>query len=210
MSEHAAATGGSGLLILGFGGHGRSVADVALAAGFTSLRFVDAAARPGEQFLSFDVVREMGTLPTDWKWIAAAGEHVRRSAQLADPHLDPARLASVVSPHAHVSSAATIGRGTFVGHFVQVGPRASVGAGCILNNGAIVEHDCIVGDLTHVSVNATVAGATRIGARVFVGAGAVVIDSISVADDIVIGAGATVVHDLGEAGVYAGTPARRL
>lgn len=200
----------AGLLILGFGGHGRSVADIALAAGYRTLRFVDETAQPGEHFLTFPIVRAIGDLPADWAWFAASGDGARRFAQIADRHLDHARLATIVSPLAHVSDSVTIGRGTIVGHFAHVGPRSHIGEGCILNTAAIVEHDCVVGAFSHVSVNATLAGGARVGSRVFVGAGAVVIDSIAVADDVVIGAGATVVCDIAEPGTYAGTPATRL
>lgn len=200
----------AGLLILGFGGHGRSVADVALAVGYAELRFVDESAQPGEHFLSFPVGLEVGHLPAAWRWFAASGDAVRRSAQIHKGGLDPALLATLVSPRAHVAKGAAIGRGTVVGHFAHVGPRARVGEGCILNTAAIVEHDCVVGAFSHVSVNATLAGSACIGSRVFVGAGAVVIDSVSVADDVIIGAGATVVREIAEAGTYAGTPARRL
>jgi UDP-N-acetylbacillosamine N-acetyltransferase len=40
----------TGLLILGFGGHARSVADVAIASGITQLCFIDANAKPNESF----------------------------------------------------------------------------------------------------------------------------------------------------------------
>jgi len=44
------------LLILGFGGHARSVADVALSSGMPCLRFYDVSARVGEQFNDFPAI----------------------------------------------------------------------------------------------------------------------------------------------------------
>ena len=38
----------------------------------------------------------------------------------------------------------------------------------IINTGATVEHDCVVGDFSHVAVNATLCGAVSLGQASFV------------------------------------------
>jgi sugar O-acyltransferase (sialic acid O-acetyltransferase NeuD family) len=201
------------LVILGCGGHARSVADVALAAGYRRLLFLDDHARPGERLLGHPVERELPrTMPGDWRWIAAAGDNVLRARQLAacECAWRPGALATLVAPTASIGAGACIGAGSFIAHHAHVGPLAQVGAGVIVNTGAIVEHDCVVGDHAHVSVNATVAGKSRIGARCFICAGSTVIDGISIGDDITLGAGAVAIASLEMAGTYVGQPARRL
>jgi len=197
----------TGLYILGFGGHARSVADIAMAAGVQELVFVDPAATPGASFAGFPAVTEIpGCLPEGWGILPAIGDNHRRRAACDGV----AALATVISPDASIGVAASIGSGTVVARHAHIGPNARVGLGVIVNTGAVVEHDCEVGDFTHVAVNATVAGSCRIGANVMIGAGATVIDGISICDNAVIGAGAVVVGDLTEQGVYVGTPARRI
>lgn len=196
----------SGLYVLGFGGHARSVADVALAAGVKGLLFVDPNAMPDEEFAGFAVVSSMPhPASVDWKVFSALGDNLRRKQAL-----DNVALPSVVlvSPTATIGRLAELGEGTFVGHHAHVGPAARVGRGAIINTGAIVEHECDVGAFSHISVNAAVAGRSRIGANVVVGAGATVIDGIRVCDNVVIGAGATVVDHIVATGTYVGTPAR--
>jgi len=198
-----------GLLILGFGGHARSVADVALAAGFQSLLFIDENARPGEHFLNHPAQREFGgELPKEWSCIAAAGDNRRRAAQIASVRSSGWPLATLIAPTATIGAGAKVAAGCFVAHHAHVGPMASVGAGTIVNTGAIVEHECVIGDYAHVSVNAVVAGRSRLGRHVFLGAGATVIDGVSVADDITIGAGGVVHASLERPGTYVGVPAR--
>ena len=46
--------------------------------------------------------------------------------------------------------------------------------------------------------------------EVFLGIGTAVIPSVSIASNTVIGAGATVIENIDNAGVYVGTPARRI
>lgn len=199
---------GPPLLILGFGGHARSVGDLALACGRQRLLFLDPQAKKGESFAGFEAVAALPSkLTGTWAAFPAAGENRRRERQCAET---PFVLTTLVAPSAGIGVEARLGVGTLVARNAHVGPLAEIGVGVILNTGCIVEHECVVGDFSHVSVNATLAGRGRIGRRVLVGAGAVVIDGISVCDDVVIGAGAVVVDDIDESGVYVGVPARRV
>ena len=80
----------------------------------------------------------------------------------------------------------------------------------IVNHGAVVDHDCVVGEFSHIAPHAALGGAVQVGRHVLVGGGATVLPGLRIADDVVIGAGAVVCDDLLHAGVYAGVPARRL
>lgn len=84
---------------------------------------------------------------------------------------------------------------------------ASIGSGCIINMSAVVEHECVVGDFTHVSVNSKVAGRSTIGTYGFIGAGAIVIDGIRICNNITIGAGSVMIRDVDYSGVYVGSSA---
>lgn len=202
---------GKGLVVFGFGGHARSVADIALSAGYASLMFIDANARENENFLGHPVLRHLPpTFPAGWSCIAASGDNLVRSRQIKSIQESGWPLATLIAPTASVGAGASIGPGTVVAHHAHVGPLAKVGTGVIVNTGAIVEHDCVVGDFVHVSVNATAAGRVRLGDFVFLGAGATVIDGSSVGKEITVGAGAVVTRPLEIPGTYVGVPAVRL
>jgi sugar O-acyltransferase (sialic acid O-acetyltransferase NeuD family) len=194
------------LLVLGFGGHARSVGDVALAAGVKRLLFVDPQTRPNESFAGFPVHAKLRRdLAGDWWAFSALGDNGLREQQCVSA---PFPLATLISPDATIGIEVEIGPGTFVARKAHVGPLAKIGTGVILNTGSIVDHESIVGDYTHISVNSTVAGRCRIGRHVMLGAGAVVIDNVSICDDVIVGAGAAVVTDITESGTYVGIPAR--
>ena len=198
----------SSLVLLGFGGHARSVADVALAAGFGRLLFVDENAQAGETFLGFPVQGLMPSPSDGWVYMPCAGDNQRRLSQIRLIASAGLPLATVVSEKATIGHGAAIGPGCFVGHHAHVGPLASLGAGCIVNTGAIVEHDCVVGDCSHVSIRSCMAGRSKLGNCVFLGAGAVVIDGVSIAGGVIIGAGGVVVAAIDSPGVYVGVPVR--
>jgi sugar O-acyltransferase (sialic acid O-acetyltransferase NeuD family) len=203
-----------GLLILGCGGHARSVADVALAIGYRRLLFIDDNARPGEQILGHPVQCELPrALPDSWGWIAAAGDNRVRQEQseaIGEGPWPADAMASVIAPSATIGAGAILGAGAFVGHHAHIGPMARLGTGVIVNTSAIVEHDCMIADYAHVSVHATVAGKSRVGCRTFICTGSTVIDGICIGDDIILGAGAVAVVSLDRAATYVGVPARML
>ena len=200
----------AGLLFLGYGGHARSVADVALSLGIPRLAFVEPAAAAGESFLGHPVGTALpALLEPGWACYPAAGDNRRRAAQVAEIRARGWPLASVVSPRATLGHGSLLGEGCFVGHQAHIGPLARIGEGCIVNSGAIVEHDVTLGRYVHVSVGTTVAGRATIGDFCFLGAGSTVIDKLRVAADVMLGAGAVAVRDIDEAGTWIGVPARR-
>jgi sugar O-acyltransferase (sialic acid O-acetyltransferase NeuD family) len=199
------------LLLYGFGGHARSVGDVALRAGYTSLVFVDAQARVGETFCGHPVVAEFSKVQGEWyEAIATSGNAELREQQCAQLQSLGFELTSIVSPLGSVARNAEIGEGSFVGHHAHVGPAAQIGRGAIVNTGAVVEHDALVGEFAHVSVNAALAGRACLGRFSMLGAGATVIDGVRVGDHATVGAGAVVTSDIRLPGVYAGVPCRPL
>ncbi|HYD61499.1 MAG TPA: acetyltransferase [Noviherbaspirillum sp.] len=200
-----------GLVIFGFGGHARSVADIALATGYKEFLFIDDNARAGETFLGHPVLRQLpGAFPEGWSCFAASGDNRTRARQIASILESGWPLVTLIAPTASIGAGAAIGTGSIVAHHAHVGPMAKVGSGAIINTGAIVEHECIVGDFVHVSVNATAAGRSSLGDFVFLGASATVIDGTSVGREIIVGAGSLVVRDLEAPGTYIGVPAKRL
>lgn len=199
----------NGLVILGFGGHARSVANVALSIGFESLLFIDENARDLETFLNFRVLKHIpDDVPSDWLFMPAAGDNQKRQLQTEFILTNKRKLATLVSKSAIIGVGAKLSPGCFAAHFSHVGSMASIGVGSIVNTGAVIEHECLLGDYSHASVNSTVAGRSNLGSRVFLGAGATVIDGVSVAADTVIGAGAVVVKSIKDAGTYVGVPAK--
>ena len=200
-----------GLCVLGFGGHARSVMDVALAVGINDFLFVDANAALGESLLGFPTLTTFpDSLPSGWAVFPAAGANERRSEQVEWTLRAGYPLATLVAPSASVGAGSALGPGCFVGHHAHVGPMARIGAGCIVNTGAVVEHEAVVSDFSHVSVNAVVAGRSRIGRLVMVGAGATVLDGLSIVDSVTIGGGGVVHRSIDLPGVYVGVPVRRV
>lgn len=197
-----------GLLIFGFGGHARSVAEVAMASGIVDFCFVDPNARENESFLGFPVIKQWdGDLPDEWLAFSAAGDNVLRQQDCERTKALGWQLATLIAPSAIIGVGSSIAEGCMVAHNTYIGPMASIGFASIINTGAIVEHECKIGSFVHISVNATVAGRSAIGDYSFIGAGATVIDRINICKDVTVGAGSVVIRNIDGPGVYVGSPA---
>lgn len=113
-------------------------------------------------------------------------------------------------PSAVVSKTATIGLSTYIGKNACMNALAVIGKGSVLNTGAIVEHECKIGDFTHIGPGTVLCGNVEIGHRSFIGANSVVRQNIKINSDITVGAGSTVVKTLDSPSVYFGNPAKQI
>src|SRR5262245_60166518 len=103
-----------GLVILGFGGHARSVAAVALSSGFRSLLFVDENAEEGEAFLSFPTTRRLEEFPKGWVCIPGVGDNRKRAEQCKFASSMGWPLGRVIAKNATIDVNATVSIGCFV------------------------------------------------------------------------------------------------
>lgn len=119
------------------------------------------------------------------------------------------KLPIIVSPHAYVSRNVNIAEGTVIMHGAVINTGAKVGRNCIVNTGAIIEHETKVGDHTHVSTGSIINGQCNTGNNVFVGSKAIISNNIQIPDKTIIGAGCVIVKSILESGTYVGIPAQK-
>jgi sugar O-acyltransferase (sialic acid O-acetyltransferase NeuD family) len=196
------------LYLLGGGGHARVVHDALRAAGTSISGVVD----PNKAETSFYGTPMTPDLPRAGEFIVTVGQ-VRATQQreriwneAIAAGLTPAR--AFIEDGAIVVSGVSIGGGTVVLAGGYVGVGTEIGVNCILNHCALIEHDCVIGEHTHVSPGAVIGGGVRVGRRAHIGMGAVLRQGISVGDDATVGAGAVVVDDVGSGATVVGVPAR--
>ena len=198
----------SKFILLGAGGHARSVADVILSSyKKPEIIFFDSNAKTKGSLYGFEVVN---TFPANFKEpiiIAIGDNHIRKRIFDKSSGL---KFGTVISSRAYISERSKIGEGVFIGNFSHVGPEAEIGDNTILNNNVIIEHEVKIGKHCHVAPNAAISGRCVLGDLVFVGVGATIINNINICSNVTIGAGATVKDHITEPGTYVGTPARKI
>ena len=199
------------LFIIGAGGHGKVVADIAENMQcYDEIFFLDDARAPGEICGSFEV---WGSIPDGMQHIpesdffVAIGNASVRKKITEDLERAGANIPILIHPKAVIARDCLIGAGTVVMAGTVINSGCRIGKGVIVNTAASVDHDNVIGDFSHISVGAHLAGTVYIGEKVWIGIGATVSNNLSITDDVMIGAGAVVICDIEESGTYIGVPA---
>ncbi len=197
------------LIIVGAGGYGKVVADIALKTGYTDLAFVDDNVEGN--WLQFPIVGTCESLKAldDGKtdFVIAIGNNAIRQ-KIATAYDLP--WATLVHPSAQIGIATALGEGSVVMANAVINAGATVGKHCIINTGAIIEHDNAIEDFVHISPNAALGGTVRVGKGTHIGIGATVKNNIDICENCIIGAGAMVGKNLTEATTYIGLPAKKM
>jgi len=111
---------------------------------------------------------------------------------------------AIVSPSSDIGKSVQLLAGAIIGAF------ASLGDYVIINSGANVDHDCVIGKGSHLAPMAALAGEVVVGENVFIGTNATVLPRIKIEDQALIGAGAVVTKNIPRGAIVAGNPARGL
>jgi sugar O-acyltransferase (sialic acid O-acetyltransferase NeuD family) len=120
------------------------------------------------------------------------------------------RWASVVHPHAVVSSDVQIGAGAFIASCATVQPESRIGRFASLRAGAMLGHHCVVEDHAYVGPNATMCGRSKLDVGSHLGPGAVLLDSRTMGMFSVAGIAAAVTKSVPDYWVVFGNPAIRV
>lgn len=191
------------LIIIGAGGHGRVVADIARKIGYEQIAYLDDTQKDGVTGPVSDYVCYLDNA----FFFVAIGDNSIREKLMRELQNNGANLASLIHPNAVISENVRIGEGTAIMAGAVVNTGTVIGDGVIINTCASVDHDCRIDDFVHVAVGAHVCGTVHVGARTWIGAGATVINNIDICASCMIGAGAVVTKNIKDAGVYIGIPA---
>ncbi len=196
------------LIIIGAGGHGKVVADIAKKNGYNNIAFLD----DRESMTECNGYKVIGSTDQydkyDCDFFVAIGNATTREKIILKLLNGNKSVSTLIHPDAVIGENVKIGVGTVIMAGAVINPATIIGDGCIINTCASVDHDNNIGDYVHVSVGAHTAGTVTIDNYSWVGIGAVISNNISICSNCMIGAGAVVVNNLTESGTYIGVPAK--
>lgn len=116
---------------------------------------------------------------------------------------------TVIAPSAIVTDNSKIGDGCAIMSKTVIN-RSVLGHHCVVNTGAIIEHDCRIKSNTFIGPGTIICGEVEIGNDAFIGAGAIIRNGIKICDSASIGMGAVVTTDISSPGIYIGNPAKKM
>ncbi len=201
------------LLIIGAGGHGKVVADIALKMDrWDYIAFLDDN-DDIKTSMGIEVIgksADMFRYIKDYDIFVAIGNNETRKVIQEKLEVEGASIPVLIHPDAIIGEKVEINAGTVVMAGVVVNCCTIIGKGCIINTGTTIDHDNVIEDYVHISPGVHTAGAVRIGKGTWLGIGSIVSNNIKSTSDCTIGAGSVVVRDIDKSGTYVGVPARRI
>ena len=159
------------LLIIGAGGHGKVVKEVAECLGiYERIDFVDDNAE-----FAVGKVEDLQNLKADYEAaFVGIGNNQLRKELLAMLQACGYHIPVLVHPTAYVSKSAKISYGTVVEPKAIVNANSVVKAGCIVSVGAIVDHDVVLESCVHVNAGSICKAGSHVEETVKLEAGQVV------------------------------------
>ncbi|MEE3392712.1 MAG: acetyltransferase [Lachnospiraceae bacterium] len=211
-------TGSRKILLIGGGGHCRSVADALIRSDqYDAIGIVDKHADDSEKmFGKIPVVGVDDDLPIlkkdGWNFafvtVGSVGNTDLRRKLFSGIASLGFRIPNIADPSAVVSENSTFGKGIFIGKNTIVNAGSVIGDAAILNTSSVIEHDCQIGAFVHVSPGAVLCGGVRVGDDAHIGARAVVKQYLTIGDKSIVGMGSVVIRDIGSDVTVVGCPAK--
>lgn len=196
------------VVVLGAGGHGREVADVAEAVGLDVV-FVDHGDpdRVPLERRGLRVCSSIEDLGEERPPMVLGVGDGRVRERLADAHRGP-WVQPLVHPAATLGSDVRLGAGTIVCAGARLTTNVVVGDHVYIGPNAVVSHDAELEDFVTVLPGATVSGNVTVQKAATIGTGANVIQGITIGARAFVGAGAVVTRDVPPGITVIGSPAR--
>ena len=105
---------------------------------------------------------------------------------------------SVIADSATISPYSIIKEGVQILQTAVVQAGATIGAHSIVNTGAIVEHDCSIGEYNHLAPKSLLCGQVKTEPDVFIGANSTVINNLTLKRNSIIAAGSVMRNNVDE------------
>ena len=203
------------IVIIGAGGHAKVIADIIDKSKDIVIGFLDDNKTRNEIIIKEKQYKVIGKINDcnkiqlehpDFEFIIAIGDNKIRK-QIAEKYRE-LKFYTAIHPSSQIALDVEIKQGTVVMANVCINTSAKVGKHCIINTGAVVEHDNKIEDYVHISPNATLCGTVEIGELTHVGAGTTIKNNINICNNCIIGAGSVVVKNITKSAIYMGVPAK--
>tara|TARA_Y100000389_G_C17323414_1_gene444254 strand:- start:180 stop:779 length:600 start_codon:yes stop_codon:yes gene_type:complete len=187
------------IAIVGAGGHGKVVGEIALLSQYEIIDFFDDKENEIKGF-PFTISGSLDYLKDHLKdydaYFVAIGENKIRSNIIAWLKKQKMNIVSLVHPRSTISKFSSLGIGTCVMANAVINPGVLIKEGVIINTSASVDHDCVIEDFAHISPNCSLSGSVKIGKFSHLGTGTSVHPKICIGNNVKTAVGSKVFKDI--------------
>jgi len=197
------------LIIVGAGGHGKSVKEIAISLNYNILGFLD---DHSEDKQVLGKIKDISNFQNVFFAMGIGGiKNLKKRMELIETFHDQySKFVNLISPYALINNEVKLGIGNTIHPYVFINQEVIIGNFCIINTRATIEHDCQIGNNVHIATGAILNGNVTIENNVMIGSGALLKNNIHICSDVIIGMGSVVLNSINEEGIYAGNPLKKI
>jgi len=193
------------LAIIGAGGHGKVVGEIALLNHYKFIDFFDDRVKKIKEF-PFNIVDTLDYLNEHLEdydaFFVAIGDNKKRSKKIELLKKKKVNIISLLHPKSTISKFSSIGIGTCVMANAVVNAGSLIEEGVIINTSASIDHDCLIKDFAHISPNCSISGGVKIGKLTHLGTGTSVHPGINIGNNVKSGIGSKVFKNILDETIY--------
>ena len=187
------------IAIIGAGGHGKVVGEIALLNQYKFVDFFDDKIKEIKEF-PFTIIDTVDYLKKHLKnynaFFVAIGNNQKRSEKIEWLRSNKINIVSLIHPRSTVSKFSSVGIGTCVMANAVINAGSLIKDGVIINTSASVDHDCLIEDFSHISPNCSLSGGVRIGKFTHLGTGTSVYPKINIGSNVKSQVGSKIFKDI--------------
>ena len=188
------------IAIIGAGGHGKVVGEIALLNHFKTINFFDDFIVSNSSKFPFSVIGTLNDLKNNLEdydnYFVAIGDNKIRYDKMNWLKKYKLSIANLIHPKSTISKFSSLGVGICVMAHAVINPGTSIGDGVIINTSASIDHDCILEDYAHISPNCSLSGNVKIGKFTHLGTGTSVHPGIVIGNNVCTGVGSKIYKDI--------------
>lgn len=193
------------LAIIGAGGHGKVIGEIAFLNKCEVIDFFDDRINDIKDF-PFTIVDTVENLKIHFKkydsFFVAIGDNELRSQKLKWLKENELNIVNLIHPKSTVSEFSSLGKGICVMANAVINAGSLVKDGVIINTSASVDHDCFIDDYSHISPNCSLSGEVKIGKLTHLGTGSSVYPGINIGNNVRSGVGSKIFKNILDGTIY--------
>ena len=187
------------LAIIGAGGHGKVVGEIALLNHYEVIAFFDDKKSEIKEF-PFTISGSLDYLKAHLEdynaFFVAIGENKIRFNIIEWLKKNKMNIVSLVHPRSTISKFSSLGIGTCVMANAVINPGTLIKDGVIINTSASIDHDCVIEDFAHISPNCSLSGSVRIGKFSHLGTGTSIHPGVNIGNNVKTAVGSKVFKNI--------------
>ena len=205
------------LLLLGSGGHCKSVLDSVIALlEYESIGIIDK--NIGEHLMGIPIIGNDEDLAQlflsgythAFIAVGSIGDVSVRKRLYQTIKKIGFHIPNIIDPTSGVSKHAILGEGIYIGKQSVVNAESNIGNGAIVNSSCVIEHDCVIGDFVHVAPGSILCGQVVVNNDTHIGAGSIIKQGVHIGSNTMIGMGSVVLNDISTNVTAYGNPCKEV